>query len=517
MAFFNHPWFKTFRKICCILLLVGAVSVVTGCGEDYEEDNNEMEESFRGKKGASSALVQEKTMGKKCWVCPLFETAFTAVEAMKSEIIPTAATGAIPLLGVCFGLWLVIRIMKFVSSVSEPDVGGFWQDIALQCFWATITAILLRKYQWVIGLMDAIYLGFVDLAMEVIAVIHYDGGAISCPSASSGGLSGSFVCLLTALQEKINFGQDISYAMMVYGPLKNLPSAFLLYMVSVAMAAYFPILLLDTVFRYGLMMCFLPLGIVSTGFKCIRNYAGKFFNFIVGIGFQVVGVCIFTALSCGILKQTLGLSNVPSLEAILSPTEDIAKWFDNSPSFMGLIFVSYFCILFAGIVINLFDSNFGAPQLPSANTTQATAMAMRNTAQTGQKIANFGRNVASRKMDKDAKKALERESKEVKDAQKAVDNAKTPGERKKAEKKLELAKANQELKRERARNRLIDHGYLRENKEGNWEKTDAYEKLGNGKVTQGLRDLSDDWNSSKGGLVDSRYEAKSNKSTGETI
>lgn len=511
MRFFNHPWFKMFRKICCILLLVGAVSVVTGCGEEYEEDNNEMEESFRGQKGASSALVEEKTMGKRCWVCPLFESAFQAADALKNEVIPTAARGAIPLLGICFGLWLAIRVMKLVASMAEPDVAGFWNDVGLQAFWATLTAILLRKYTWVVELMEAIYLGFVDLAMEVIGSIHYDGGAVSCPSATSAGLQGSLVCLMTALQEKINFGQDIAMATMVYGPLKTMPSAFFLYAVSLCMAAYFPILLLDTIFRYGMVMCFLPLGIVSLGFKQVRSYSGKIVDFVVGIGFQVVGVCVFTALCCGIIKQTLAVSSVPSLGAALSPTDEIARWFDNSPNFMGLVFVSFFCILFAGVVCELFD-NFGTG-LAHGNTATQTVMAMRNTAKTAGKIASFGKNRISRKMDEKAKKALEQDSKEVRNARKAVDKAQTPEEKKKAQDNLKKAEDRQNSRRDLARSRLADKGYLREDKDGNLQQTQAYDKLGKGSISQGLRDFRADWNSSGAQQTDDRWDEKANKVT----
>lgn len=523
MRFFNHPWFKTFRKICCILLLVGAVSVVTGCGEEYEEDNNEMEESFRGQKGASSAMVEEKTMGKKCWVCPLFEAGFQAADAMKNEIIPVVATGALPLLGICFGLWILVHVLKYVSSVKEPDVGAFWQGLALQTFWAVIVAGLLRQYTWVISLMEAIYLGFVDLAMEVVATIHYDGGAVSCPSATSAGLSGSLVCLMTALQEKINFGQDIASAMLVYGPLKNMPSAFFLYIVSLVMAAYFPILLLDTVFRYGMVMCFLPLGIISTGFKCVRGYSGKIINFVVGIGFQVVGVCVFVALTSGIIKQTLGLSNVPSLAAVLSPTDEIAKWFDNSPSFMGLIFVSFFSILFAGVVCNMFDSNFGVGGTAGSSTVNATAMAMRNTAKTAGKVASFAKNRVSRKMDAKAKKTLEQDSKEVTDARKAVAEAKSPEQKEAAQKRLDKAEANQNYQRELARTRLMDKGYMRMGNDGQLRETEAYQSLGTGalplkaimtgkgSISQGLKDFRNDWNSSGSQQTHGRWDKESNK------
>ena len=470
---------KRFWRICakalCVALMLAFTCTLTACGDD---EGQTVMDDVQGKKGGEAA-VQAKMVGKSCWVCPLFELAMDTSEKMYKELIPKVAQGAVPVLGVIFGLWLAVRMLKFVGSMSEPNIPDFWKDVGTRLFWTAIGAAILYNIGWAVDFIKGLFTGFIDFGVAVVSTLPIPGGNISCPQGEP---KSSFICLLTAMQEKLNVGQDASLLAIVFGDFVAIVIGAGSYIMSIVMSLYFPMLLMDGVFRMGLVMAFLPLGVVGLCFPFLSRFAGKLVAAIMSIGLQIVGLSIFIAMAAGVLNKYIE-EYEPMLKnpmGFLNNVVEVSKFFDGSPGLIGFIFVCVFLLLFAGVIMDIM-ATFGG--LSPSNTMGATVMAMRNVAKQAQKATRFASNRASRIRDNKAKATIE------------------------ASKNGAQVDAK---KLEKAQQRMEDRGYMKRDDKGNLRETQAYKDLNSNSARGFLGRIQQDLQSSGGDQTTNRM-GKDNK------
>ena len=237
-----RTFFKRFyvTRGVCMLSLVLCLIAVAGCTSDTTPKND-----------GSETAAMEKLM-KGCWTCPIFEKAYSVASAAPGSIIPQVARGAINLVGVGYALWLAIFILKYVSSLNEPDVAAFWKGLGVQTFWTAMGAALLRDLSTggtgsaLTMFAQPVFSGFVDAGL---AIVRGTSGDISCGGGGGSGL----LCLVKALQDKLNIGSGISLVGIFLGPtIFVMFIGVIVFIVSVIFMVYIPLLLLDGVFRYGI-------------------------------------------------------------------------------------------------------------------------------------------------------------------------------------------------------------------------------------------------------------------------
>lgn len=483
----THPKWKLIRTILCALLIVFGTSVLTACDEDDAEDSMVV---FQGSDSGDQALKQ-KQVGKSCWTCPLFELGFDTADSKARSIVNSTAASAVSLIGVGFGLWLVIRVLKLVGSMKEVDSGAFWKDMAVRSFWLAMCAALLKNIGYVVGIIDAIFIGFVDFGLLVVSSMPIDGGAISCPTGTP---KGGMLCLITAIQEKLNYGMDFAWLGILFGRVGTIFVAFGMWLVSIIMMLYFPILLIDTIFRYALILALTPIAVAAYCLPVTRNFSKKALDALIEVGMQVVGMSVFVAMSAGVMHKYIhGHEAAEGIckQAIANPlllindSKMIDKCFDGSVGVTGFVFISFFLILFGGVLMEVMKK-FGAG-LGSSGDVNGAFMLLKNGANQAKKVGNFAHNRKNRAKDKKAQKTYE--------------DAKKNGTTNSKEAK-------------KAQERLKDRGYLRENKDtGKLDETKAYQDMQKGGLRQGMKNISDDFSRSSTGQRLDREEAGMNPST----
>lgn len=469
----NH-WVRFIKGVMITLLMAISTSFLTACEPDPEEANSEISTLRTGSGESGTTVVSGHGMERSCWMCPIFSNVFAAAEGAYNSVIPTVARGAKPLLGVLFAIWLALRTLRLVGSMNEPDVHGYWKDVGTKAFWLCLCFAICSQINWVLNdILMPIYFSFVELGMLVVNSLN-SADPVHCNSSISSfsGMSSAYVCLVQAIQTRFNGLESGALAMIKAGPLGTAPICLATYVVAVIMAIYFPTLLVDSICRYGIAMCFVPMGVIAVGYPQTRAYAGKVVNILIGIGFQVVGVCIFIAIVISCLKtyMTNLARGFPTSFSSLADLEAAAKWFENSPGLSGFIFIAIFCILFSESCLSLTDQ-FGVAH---AGTAAQTIGSMFKVANTIKQTASFAKNRYDRHSAIKDKKTLERL-----EAKAASGKNLTNKEKRQAFN----IKDNLEAK-----------GYLARDKYGVLKKTDAYNNLGNGKTSSYLRGISQDWN-----------------------
>ena len=451
-------------RIMCVLAFVFCLTCLSGCS---------MIEG--GSQGDEAVAAEKETMN--CWTCSLFELAFRVVNSMSSSIMASVAGSAVGLLAVCFGLWLALYILKYVSSLQEPDVAAFWKGLAVQAFMATLVAALLNDMKAgpaslvFGGFVDPIFSGFVDTGLMII---NASGADLPC---SPGGTSESgMLCLVAALQEKLNVTVGISYLSIIAGPtIFVIMVGAGIYCVSIFMMVYFPVLLLDCVFRYCILVAMLPLMVVGFCFKATRDFAAQGGKILVEIGLAVVGMCVFTAVTVQVIHKYID-EFIPYVRNPLYFLDDPSQ-FERviyGPGITGLIFVILFLIYFADVILDLmgmFSGGVGG----LGKTAQGTYQGVKGIAKTGVKAAKFGVNRGLRKADKMAKNTKER-----------LEEKQKRGENLSDKEKKQLSAANEHLQ---------DRGHMAKGKDGKMHTTQSYNAIGKSGLRNWAKGVAQDWNS----------------------
>lgn len=463
-------------RMMCVLLLVLAVSSLTGCGGDLEQADN----------SDRAPSVEEIMNG--CWTCSFFQLAFVTVNNVSRTLLPKVAGSCVGLIAVGYGLWLAIFILKYVSSMKEPDVAAFWKGLAEQTFWAAMGAGLLRDLAGgglgsaLTSFAEPVFTGFVDVGLTVVS----GTGAAPCPPA--GNAETSMICLVRALQDKLNFGAGISWMGIFLGPtVFVMLIGLIIFVVSSIMMVRFPLLMLDGVFRYAIAICMLPLGVSAYIFKPTRKYTGKVAMMFMEIGFSIMGVCVFSACCVQVLKDYIDrfLPFVSDPLALLGNLDDLERVLCG-PGITGLMFLCFFLILFGDVVNDFMAALVGGGVGGLGSTTKGTVNAVKGAANGARKLARFGANAVSRAKDKKAARTLQ--------------NAEKGSE--------EWNKANERMQR---------RGYLAKGADGKMHATAAFDNLtrndrvkgpfkGLQKFANNMADAKQDYNQSAMEQSNSRHD-----------
>ena len=389
-----RTFFKRFyiTRIVCALLLVSGILSVSGCASETMPNNT----------GEEATRIERMTEG--CWTCSMFQKVYEAANIAAGSVIPSVAKSAVGLVAVGYGLWLAVFILKYVASLQEPDVGAFWKTLATQTFWLVLGVGLLRDLAYggsgsaMKMFAEPVFSGFVDAGL---AIIQGTGGEIPC--SPGGGAESGLLCLVKALEEKLNFGAGISLMGVFLGPtIFVMFIGLIVFIISLILMVYLPILMLDGVFRYGIALCMLPLAVAAYIFVPTRNFTGKVASLFLEIGFYIMGMCAFAACAVQIIHDYIDrflpfvknplffIGNPNELERVLC-----------GPGMTGLIFLGFFLVLF-GEVIGDFMGALSGGAGGMGKTAKGAVDAVKNTAALAKKAANFGVNTVQRYRDKKA-------------------------------------------------------------------------------------------------------------------
>lgn len=461
-------------RFVCVLFLCLCLGMLCGCEDTAPNSHSQ---------GELAVAAEKETLN--CWTCSLFKLGFGVANSLATSVVQSVAGSALSLLAVGYGLWLAVYILKQVSSMQAPDPGAFWKGLAVQTFFATLGAGMLRDLSGGSSssvlemIVKPIFSGFVDVGLLVV------GGFGDLPCSAGGDPGVGMECLVEALQQKLNVGVAFAYLNATTGPtIFSIILGVIVYCFFIYMMLYFPLLLLDCVFRYCIVLAMLPLSVTAYCFKCTRDFATKTVKLLVDIGLGITGMCVFIAVVVEVVREYIDtfLPYIQNPTSLLSDPMMLDKAIQG-PGMTGLMFVLTFLCIFGGVVLELME-NFSQGGLGGlGSTVKGTIGAFKGGAAMAKQLGKFAVNRRARKNDAKAKK-----TKQALEAKKASGKGLTKDEQK------ALDKAN---------GRLMFRGYLAQDKNGHMSqdkgaslhKTQAYDKLGKGGVRNALKNLSEDWNS----------------------
>ena len=317
-----------------LLMIFAVVFMVTACTSD--EKTNEEQAPL------SDANQAEKLAGDhaQCWQTGVINLLYDQMGSVAIDNYKKMTGGALTMMMVAFAIWLSIRLLKQLSSLKEETLGEVWTEIAKMfflCFVCGLIASDENLLKMVLGeVIFPIYNAFLELAGELLQVTSSSAGSESVApfgieykaasvatckpatiefSTNSKGFPDSpkqmMDCMVCAMSDALNFGTVLAFQTMAGKTVTGYIIGFLVLACFIFVKLGFVFYLVDTIFRFTVMVVMLPLMIMGYPFKSTRGLLSKGVkNMLNSAGFMMFFAIIISMSIIAITNILKGFSDV---------------------------------------------------------------------------------------------------------------------------------------------------------------------------------------------------------------
>ncbi len=259
---------------------------------------------------------------RTCWFCQLFEVVFNTASTIALKSYQALAQPVAYVVAVFTGIWVVMTLISFLSSLESKDAKGLIKSILNQAFLLMIIMFFLLNDTadfFALALEPIFNTGF-KLAQVVVSP-----EAGNCTSGSGiltdGGLppsmGTSIVCTIQVLQNSLQDVMSIGYSAMCVGFRQKaiieffiphfgyLFSGLLIWLGALILLIGFPFLLIDSVLQLAVASALLPAAIGAYAFKATRKYTGNIWKTFMTAMFNFIFLSVIIAILSEAIRQTL--------------------------------------------------------------------------------------------------------------------------------------------------------------------------------------------------------------------
>ena len=359
-------WQNIYRNLSKLLFLLAMVIMLSACSE----------------KANTLVIGGVDTSDQSCLSCQILNLMYTAVGDNVMQMHAHFTQAAMPIMMVAFSIWLALRLLKFVSSVSETNPGEVWNEILRKagiCLFCGILASSSEGLMFVINtLVFPVYSAFLELGVtilnnsfnpeeqvdftvfgtdvkvaQVTLSCNITGSTFATATEFPKSVGETMECMIKALSAYLTIGGDIAMTIMSQAEnnLTGKVLGFILFLFFWVVKVGFSFYLVDTIFQMGIIILLLPMYILSYAFGPTRSWTKKGFAHILASSAFMMCFSIIVAL---VLVAMIGLVN--QNPTIFNP-EDLESNMQN-------ISIGFLCLLLIGFLI--YGSMGVSQQLTSA-------------------------------------------------------------------------------------------------------------------------------------------------------
>lgn len=240
-----------------------------------------------------------------CWQAQLVSTIYVTTGKLIMGMYESLTKGAMALMMVAFAIWLGFQIMNHVSSFAEESAGEIWSEVIKKFFVCMVCGLLAGSPTGVLFILNSIifpvYNAFLELASAVLGtyslesrfqIIGHDvgwlvptGGSkydISCKvteGVTKATLNGfpdgprqMMECLTCSLRGHwVQSGITFGWLTMREAGVMAFFTGLIIFSCFGIVCLGFVLYLIDTIFRFALMVMLLPLLIMAFAFKTTKK------------------------------------------------------------------------------------------------------------------------------------------------------------------------------------------------------------------------------------------------------
>lgn len=330
-------------KLLKMLMMAGlVVFMLAACSSDDQTATG------RGPLGEtnpeSSTLASDYT---KCWQTEIVDILYNLMGKVALDTYRKMTGGALALMMVAFALWMAIRLLKQLSSLKEESLGEVWTEILKMFFLCFICGLVASKVDLLVMVLGdvifPIYNAFLEFASTILAGstvnqsatvsvfgVSFTTAAPTVCSATAIKITGDMTgfpdspkqmmdCMICSMNNSLAFGMTIAFDIMKRTQFISWLIGLLLLACFLFVRLAFVFYLVDTIFRFTVMVVMLPLMIIFYPFKQSRGILGKgIANMINSAAFMLFFAVIITMCVQALTVVLKSFGNVFTSDASLT-------------------------------------------------------------------------------------------------------------------------------------------------------------------------------------------------------
>lgn len=366
-----------------LLLIITTVLFLSACAKDGDTD------SVIGENIATSCDENDTECRQAlCLGCSLLQLMYDAASEHVMSMHASLTGGAMAVMMVGFSIWLALRLLKFVSSVTETNAGEVWNEIVRKAFVCLICGLLASSSGGLMFVMNMlifpVYRAFMELGVAILnnslssdtanpttftvfgSTLQVSDVNLHCSiegdfraSEKTGfppSLIEAMVCMMRMVSGYLTIGSEIAFESMrqtsaVMGTVMGIVLYAFFWVVKVGFSFY----LVDMIFQMSIIILLLPLYVMSYAFGPTQSWAKKAFsNVLASSAFMM---CFSVIVATVLVAMVSMLQNHPS---IFNPEDLEANMRDLSIGFMCLLLIGFLVYGSMGVSQQLTSALLGA-------------------------------------------------------------------------------------------------------------------------------------------------------------
>lgn len=399
----------TFLKM--LMILFSVCFFLTACNGSESSSNSgtgsetlsvtPMNSDGAGSKSPSE-LAQEQ---RQCWQSGILELMYQQMGAISLGLYKEMTDGALALMMTAFSVWFAFRLLKHLGSFQEENVAEVWKEVLKQLFVCFVCGILASSDSGLIFILNKIvfpiYYAFLEFAGEMLNVagtsdssgitsfpflgeILKYGEPVRCvpeqlvPSDNLDSFPQAPIdmmkCIACAINERLSIGFSLSFRTL----FDNGIFAFLLglgiFLIFTFIKLSFVFYLVDTLFRFTIVVTILPALILAYAFKQTRSWANFGFVTMLNSAAYMMFVAIMIAVALLAMEEIM---RSPALGLTSSNISEVSQSFKElSIPFLCLLLLAFLILSTMSIAGELTNTFVGGDSSANFQKRGAKAGAM---------------------------------------------------------------------------------------------------------------------------------------------
>lgn len=343
-----------------LIVLLSALFLLSACSDSSGSIDNK---AMTRDEAETAAAAQQAECWQRDVLNPIYDTMGSTVMKMHKLL----TDGAFSLMMICFAIWIMLRLLKFLSSVTEENAAQIWNEIIKKAFICLLCAFLASSpgaILYVINLLIfPLYDAFLEFGSEVLSLssdsvtaIQIMGESVeikpeytlSCKLAGSStatidGFPSSardmMGCMVCAVSARIWLGTKIALIVMTDGGALPFVIGLIMWGSFTVVYLGFVFYLVDTLFRFAMMILLLPIFIMAYAFGPTKKWTNVGFTNIMNSAAFMMAFSIIVAMT---LMAMIELINANP--KIFDPENPELHFKDFSIAMMCLLLIAFLIV-----------------------------------------------------------------------------------------------------------------------------------------------------------------------------
>lgn len=326
-----------FLKLLMIILSVVFMATSCSYNENLEDNKNSAMPQTASDEDISGYANEQRT----CWQTSILSVLYKTMGEVSLGMYTKITDGALAMMMMAFAIWLSIRLLKHVSSFTEENMGEVWSEVLQKLFVCIVCGLLASSTENILFLLNSIifpiYNAFLEFGSVILAQANEgkSGGTVTFTTKATVFMFGEtwelgkpiickaakmtpanlsafpdspremMECMICAVNERMNLGYALSFKVLrAPGVTATVIGLFILGCFTIVKLG-FVFYLVDSIFKFTVIMVMLPILIMSFAFKKTKKWASFGFFTVLNSAAFMMFVAIMMAMALLAMEQVM--------------------------------------------------------------------------------------------------------------------------------------------------------------------------------------------------------------------